>query len=78
MEDSELIHRATQAQPEPNEGFIWFHSKNVEDANPEHTEKNLNIRDFASINELAVLSNLETANAELVKQEISKEIGLNS
>ncbi len=44
------------------------------DANPEHAKQNLNIRDFASINELAVLSNLETANAELVKQEILKKI----
>jgi len=49
-------------------------AKTWRDANHEHAEKNLNIRDFASINELAVLSNLETANAELVKQEISKEI----
>ncbi len=46
----------------------------IEVANPEHAEQNLNIRDFASINELAVLSNLETVNAELVKQEISKNI----
>ena len=44
------------------------------DANPEHAEKNLNIRDFASINELAILSNLETINAEMIKNEISKEM----
>ena len=31
-----------------------------------------NIRDFATINELTVLSNLETHNAELIKQEKSK------
>ena len=43
-------------------------------ANPEHAKKNLNIRDFASINELAVLSNLETVNAEMIKQKISKEL----
>ncbi len=49
-------------------------AKTWRDANPEHAEQNLNIRDFASINELAVLSNLETANAELVKQGISKEL----
>ena len=49
-------------------------AKTWRDVNPEHAERNLNIRDFASINELAVLSNLETANAELVKQDISKEI----
>ncbi len=33
----------------------------------------MNIRDIASINELAVLSNLESLNAELIKDEISKE-----
>jgi hypothetical protein len=49
-------------------------AKTWRDANPKHAERNLNIRDFASINELAVLSNLETANAELVKQGISKEL----
>ncbi len=49
-------------------------AKTWRDANTEHAEQNLNIRDFASINELAVLSNLETANAELVKQGISKEL----
>jgi len=32
----------------------------------------LNIRDFASINELAVLSNIESLNAELIKKSIGK------
>jgi len=36
-------------------------------ANPE-LAKNSNIRDYASINELTVLSNLETHNAELIKE----------
>jgi len=49
-------------------------AKSWRDANPEHAQKNLNIRDFASINELAVLSNLETANAELIKHGILKEL----
>ena len=40
--------------------------------NPKHTKKDLNIRDFASINELAVLSNIESFNAELIKKEIEK------
>jgi hypothetical protein len=40
--------------------------------NPEHAQKNLNIRDFASINELAVLSNIESLNAELIKKGINK------
>lgn len=42
------------------------------EANPE-LAKNSNIRDFASIPELTVLSNLETHNAELIKQGIEKE-----
>ncbi len=42
------------------------------EANPE-LAKNSNIRDYASIPELTVLSNLETHNAELIKQGYSKE-----
>ncbi len=42
-------------------------------ANPEYAKKGMNIRDIASINELAVLSNLESLNAEMIKSEISKE-----
>ncbi len=40
--------------------------------NPEQAKKDLNIRDFASINELAVLSNIESLNAELIKKRIEK------
>ena len=35
--------------------------------------KNSNLRDYASINELTVLSNLESHNAELVKEGKNKE-----
>ena len=41
--------------------------------NPGHANKDLNIRDFASINELAVLSNIESMNAELIKRGIEKQ-----
>ena len=47
-------------------------AKTWREANPGHAEKNLNIRDFASINELAVLSNLESLNAEMIKSNIDK------
>lgn len=47
-------------------------AKQWRDANPEHADKGLNIRDFASINELAVLSNLETINANLLKIRLKK------
>ena len=40
--------------------------------NAEQAKKDLNIRDFASINELAVLSNIESLNAELIKKSIGK------
>ena len=42
------------------------------DANPTLVKENKNIRDFASINQLAVLSNLETHNAELIKENVNK------
>jgi hypothetical protein len=41
--------------------------------NPEMAEKNLNIRDMASINELAILSNLETMNAQMIREGLPKE-----
>ena len=42
------------------------------EANPELAKKSMNIRDIASINELVILSNLETMNAQLIKEKISK------
>jgi hypothetical protein len=42
-------------------------AKEWRNANPE-LAKNSNIRDYASVNELTVLSNLETHNAELIKE----------
>lgn len=47
-------------------------AKDWKEANPE-LSKNMNIRDIASINELAVLSNLESLNAEMIKSKIIKE-----
>ena len=47
-------------------------AKEWRDANPELAKHN-NIRDFASIAELTVLSNLETHNAELIKSGMAKE-----
>lgn len=39
----------------------------AEEANPELAKKN-NVRDFATINELTVLSNLESHNAQMIKE----------
>jgi len=47
-------------------------AKDWREANPEHAEKGLNIRDFSSINELVVLSNLENANAIMINENIDK------
>lgn len=47
-------------------------AKQWQQANPE-LAKTLNVRDTASINQLIVLSNIESLNAELIKQGVSKE-----
>lgn len=47
-------------------------AKDWRELNIDHAKKDLNIRDFASINELAVLSNIESLNAELIKKGIEK------
>ena len=48
-------------------------AKDWREANTEYSNKGMNIRDIASINELAVLSNLESLNAEMIKSGINKE-----
>ena len=48
-------------------------AKQWREANTDRVKKGENIRDMASINELLVLSNLESLNAELIKRELSKE-----
>ena len=47
-------------------------AKDWREANAKLAKKGLNIRDIASINELAVLSNLETLNAEMIRNNIEK------
>ncbi len=47
-------------------------AKDWREANPDLVKKSMNIRDIASINELAILSNLETLNAEMIKEKITK------
>ena len=48
-------------------------AKDWREANPKYAKKGMNVRDIASINELAVLSNLESINAELIKSNIDKQ-----
>lgn len=47
-------------------------AKQWEVANPTLAKKGLNIRDTATINQLAVLSSIESMNAELIKRNVAK------
>ena len=49
-------------------------AKDWREVNSKYANQGMNIRDVASINELAVLSNLESLNAEMIKSNIDKEI----
>lgn len=55
-----------------NVALFGFTAKAWREANPE-LAKNSNIRDYASINELTVLSNLESHNAQMIWEGRSKE-----
>jgi len=48
-------------------------AKDWEQSNPKSVLEGKNIRDFASINELAVLSNIESLNSIMIKEGISKK-----
>jgi len=52
-------------------------AKDWRTANPKQAKKGLNIRDFASINELVVLSNMENINAILIERSLDKLTRLN-
>lgn len=47
-------------------------AKDWRDANTDKAKKGLNIRDFSSINELVVLSNLENINSIPIRNQIDK------
>lgn len=48
-------------------------AKDWREVNPDKAKKGLNIRDFASINELVVLANLENLNSILIRNKVDKE-----
>ena len=56
-----------------NLAVFGYTAKQWEEANPELSKKGMNIRDTASINQLVVLANIESLNAELIKQGQPKE-----
>jgi len=47
-------------------------AKDWREANPDKAKKGLNIRDFASINDLVILANLENLNSILIRNQIDK------
>jgi len=69
--ETEWIAYATEADL-LNVALFGYTARQWREANPELAKKH-NARDFASIAELTVLSNLETHNAELIKEGKSKK-----
>ena len=55
-----------------NVALFGFTAKAWREANPELAKKS-NVRDFATINELTVLSNLESHNAQMLREGRGKE-----
>ena len=55
-----------------NVALFGFTARAWRETNPELAKKN-NVRDFATINELTVLSNLESHNAQMIKEGKKKE-----
>ena len=55
-----------------NVALLGFTAKAWRESNPE-LAKSSNVRDYATINELTVLSNLETHNAQMIREGKSKE-----
>ncbi len=55
-----------------NVALFGFTAKAWRESNPE-LSKSSNVRDYATINELTVLSNLETHNAQMIREGKSKE-----
>jgi KilA-N domain len=49
-------------------------AKQWREANSSLAAENKNLRDIASINELAILSNLESTNADMIRDRLSKEV----
>ncbi|EEG72132.1 hypothetical protein CLOHYLEM_07805, partial [[Clostridium] hylemonae DSM 15053] len=60
-----------------NVALFGFTAKAWRDANPELAGKN-NVRDYATVNELTVLSNLETHNAHMIREGKDKKERFNT
>ena len=69
--DTEWLNYAEEADL-LNVALFKCTAKDWREANPELAKKGMNIRDIASINELAILSNIESMNAEMIRKGIPK------
>jgi hypothetical protein len=65
-EDKKWIEYAAEADL-LNRALFGCTAKEWREANPQHVKDKKNIRDFGSINELIVLSNIESLNTEMIK-----------
>lgn len=69
--DKEWLTNADEADV-LNVALFGCTAKQWREANPVLAKNNKNMRDFASINQLTVLSNLEVLNSELIKNKLPK------
>ncbi len=69
--DTEWLSYAEEADL-LNAALFKCTAKDWRDANPKLVIEGMNIRDIASINELAILSNIESMNAEMIRKGIPK------
>jgi hypothetical protein len=70
--DTEWIVYAEEADI-LNVALFGCAAKQWREANPKLALEGKNLRDIASINELAILSNLESANADMIREGVSKK-----
>ncbi len=68
--DKEWIAYAEEADI-INVALFGCTAKDWESVNTNHADKNINMRDFATINELTILSNIESLNAVLIQNKVS-------
>lgn len=74
--DKQWIEYANEADL-LNVAMFGYTAKEWKESNPEQALKGKNIRDTASINELTVLSNIESMNAEMIRTGVDKHIRFN-
>lgn len=70
--NKQWLHYAEEADL-LNVAIWWYTAKEWSEANPKLTKSGKNQRDYASINELIVISRLETINNEMIKANKAKQ-----